>query len=99
MNIRYLSFHPVIGIIGLPGDADVELLPAKPSGAHAILMQKGVYFEHLRRRKAFGATIAQGLMGQQAHLTLAHIKELGLAVARWTTGGMKDGRICNGASE
>lgn len=87
MNIRYLSLHRVIGIIGLPGDADVELLPAEPSGARAFLTtQKGVYLEHLRRCKAFGATIAQGLMGQQAHLTRRELFDATLAQTQISEG-------------
>lgn len=87
MKVQYLSLHRVIGIIGLPGDADVELLPASPSGARALLTtRKGAYLEHLQRIKAFGATIVQRLIGQQGEMTARELFDATLARTEFSEG-------------
>lgn len=61
MDAWYLAVYRVVGIIGLPDDTDVELLPATVSSdARAFLtIEEDIYLEHLRRIAAFSATVTQ----------------------------------------
>jgi hypothetical protein len=64
MDVRYVSIYRVVGLIGLPNDADVELFPACALGGRALLtVNREPYYLHLRRRKSFGIMIAQTLAG------------------------------------
>lgn len=55
METHYLSIYRLPGVIGLPDNADVTIIPAGSDGARAILtLQKDEYILHLRRRAALG---------------------------------------------
>jgi hypothetical protein len=63
MDVQYLSIHEVLGLIGLPNDADVELLPAGGLGARAFLtVDRERYCLHLRRCISVGTIIVQQLV-------------------------------------
>ncbi len=68
MNVYHLSIHRVPGIIGLPGTADVELMPiSTKTHARAFLtINRDPYYLHLRRIAAIGRSIQNKLFGRQA---------------------------------
>jgi hypothetical protein len=62
MDLRYVSIHSVVGLIGLPNDADVVLLPAA-DGRALLSVDRKRYYLHLRRCQSFHYMIMQGLTG------------------------------------
>ena len=62
MDIVHLSVHRVTGVIGLPGNADFELLRSPATRVRAWLtMNREPTFLHLKRCAAYGSMIAQML--------------------------------------
>jgi hypothetical protein len=65
MEVQYLSIHRVVGIIGLPNETDVELLPSTDTDARALLtVKKEPYYLHMRRCCAFGTMLASAFVPQ-----------------------------------
>jgi hypothetical protein len=63
MHLHYFSIHSIVGLIGLPNDADIEILPATASSDRAFLtVHREPYHLHLRRIRAFGAMLLNALI-------------------------------------
>jgi hypothetical protein len=67
MRVYHLSIHRVPAIIGLPGDADVELVPSDKEGvARAFLtVNRDPYYLHLRRIQAIARIVSNRFSGRR----------------------------------
>jgi hypothetical protein len=63
MHLHYFLIHSIVGLIGLPNDADIEILPATASSGRAFLtVHREPFHLHLRRIRAFGAMLLNALV-------------------------------------
>jgi hypothetical protein len=89
MDVYHLSMHRVPGIIGLPDDADVELVPSDKDGvARAFLtVNRDAYYLHLRRMQAIARIISNRFSGR---------RDLGLSAEEEFNGILSATQIADG---